>query len=166
MNVIMNIVKADLHKKIEEQLTSILLNTTEAAMQAHATATHTENKAENKYDTLGLEAAYLAEGQSKRVVEFKSNLQAFRNLKVKEFSEDMEIGIGALICLNTANKDSKYVFLSPVAGGVELHFQDINIMLISEVSPLGKALKNSFLGDDVIIKQAHLKLNYKICGLW
>jgi transcription elongation GreA/GreB family factor len=162
----MKIVKADLHKKIEEQLTIILLNTSQAAMQAHATATHEENKAENKYDTLGLEAAYLAEGQSKRVAEFEHNLQAFRKLKVKDFSEEMEIGIGALVCLNTGKNDDKYVFLSPVAGGVEFHFQDINIMLISESSPLGKALKNSFLGDDIIIRQVHHALNYEISGLW
>ena len=37
-----------------------------ATQQAHDTATHEENIAENKYDTLGLEAAYLAHGQAQR----------------------------------------------------------------------------------------------------
>jgi hypothetical protein len=35
------------------------------AKRAHSTATDQANIAENKYDTLGLEAAYLAEGQAK-----------------------------------------------------------------------------------------------------
>lgn len=162
----MHIDKLSLHKIIEERLTTLLEHTTKAAMQAHETATHTENKAENKYDTLGLEAAYLAEGQAKRVAELEQNLHAFKKLKIKYFTEDMEIGISALVCLTSLNNDTKFVFLSPVSGGVELNFNDIKIMLISESSPLGKALKNSFLGDEIKLKQAHHMLRYDIIGLW
>ena len=37
-----------------------------AAQTAYETATDEENIAENKYDTLGLEASYLAAGQANR----------------------------------------------------------------------------------------------------
>ena len=162
----MHVDKIILHKIIEEELTTLLQNTTEAAQQAHETATHEGNKAENKYDTLGLEAAYLAAGQSKRVAELEHKLQAFKKLKVRDFTEDMPIGIGALVSLNTMENDKKYVFLSPVSGGLEIEFNKIKLMLISESSPLGKALKNSFIGDDILIRQAHHELNYEISGLW
>ncbi len=46
----------------------------QAARVAHETATHEENIAENKYDTLGLEAAYLAAGQARRVEEIGQRL--------------------------------------------------------------------------------------------
>lgn len=158
----MQIDKLALHQKIEEQLALLLRNTAEAAIQAHETATHEENKAENKYDTLGLEAAYLAEGQSKRVEEFKGFLQAFKKLKVKHFNEEDEIGIGSLIYLNTGNNDAKHVFLSPVGGGIEFYFQDLKIMLITESSPLGKALKNNVVGDEVILGQNQHAIRYEI----
>ncbi len=40
-----------------------------AAQTAYETATAEENIAENKYDTLGLEASYLATGQARRTAE-------------------------------------------------------------------------------------------------
>ena len=162
----MRIDKLSLHKAIEEQLSNLLANAIQAARQAYDTATHEENKAENKYDTLGLEAAYLAEGQSKRVAELENNLQEFKSLKIKDFHSDMEIGIGALICLSDIDAEKKYVFYSHVAGGVEVHYQDIRVMLITQASPLGKALKNSFLGDVLTINQTHNPIHYDVVGMW
>ncbi|MFN3238589.1 MAG: transcription elongation factor GreAB, partial [Pseudomonadales bacterium] len=60
-----------------------------AAERARDTATDKENIAENKYDTLGLEAAYLAHGQSNRAQRLADEKQAFAalpmdlNLQVK-----------------------------------------------------------------------------------
>eukprot|EP01034_Spumella_vulgaris_P013642 gene13642-17415_t len=55
-----------LHQQVLERLAEDLLQAEQAAQAAHETATHEENIAENKYDTLGLEAAYLAVGQVRR----------------------------------------------------------------------------------------------------
>ncbi len=162
----MRIDKHSLHQAIEAQLSKILTNAIHAARQAYDTATHEENKAENKYDTLGLEAAYLAEGQSKRVAELENELQNFKALKIKDFHDDMEIGVGALICLSAINSTKKYVFYSHVAGGVEVDFQDLKVMLITQSSPLGKVLKNSYLGDVVTINHTQNPISYDIVGLW
>jgi transcription elongation GreA/GreB family factor len=161
--LIVEIDKVVLHDVIEKQLIILLSGAKQAAKQAYETATHEENKAENKYDTLGLEAAYLAEGQSKRVAELEKNLHDFKKLKIKDYDEDTEIHLGALVCLKTSDHH-KYVFLSPVSGGVEFNFLDFKVMLITESSPLGKALKSSFVGDD--IKQAQLNVHYKIQNVW
>ena len=158
----MNIDKSKLHQLIEEQLLNSLSNAKLAASQAYETATHKENKAENKYDTLGLEAAYLAEGQSKRVMELDENLIAFQNLKVKIFSQDMEVGLGALICLQCGNGELKYIFISPVSGGTSIQYHDINIMLITSSSPLGKAIKNRLLDDDIELNDT----TYQITNIW
>ena len=58
--------KSLLQQQVLERLAEDLLQTEQAARAAHETATHAENIAENKYDTLGLEAAYLATGQARR----------------------------------------------------------------------------------------------------
>ena len=48
---------------------------TRAAQSAYEAATAEENIAENKYDTLGLEASYLATGQARRSAEIRQALQ-------------------------------------------------------------------------------------------
>ena len=55
-----------LQQQVLARLAEDLLQAEQAARAAHETATHEENIAENKYDTLGLEAAYLATGQARR----------------------------------------------------------------------------------------------------
>ena len=55
-----------LQHQVLARLTEDLRHAEEAVRAAHETATHEENVAENKYDTLGLEAAYLATGQARR----------------------------------------------------------------------------------------------------
>ena len=55
-----------LQQQVLERLAEDLLQAEQAVRAAHETATHEENIAENKYDTLGLEAAYLATGQARR----------------------------------------------------------------------------------------------------
>jgi hypothetical protein len=49
-----------LQQQVLERLAEDLLQAERAMRAAHETATHNENIAENKYDTLGLEAAYLS----------------------------------------------------------------------------------------------------------
>ena len=49
-----------LQQQVLQRLSEDLLQAEEAVREAHETATHEENIAENKYDTLGLEAAYLS----------------------------------------------------------------------------------------------------------
>ncbi|MGS0681986.1 GreA/GreB family elongation factor [Shewanella sp. 125m-7] len=51
-----------------------------AASRAHETATGSESIAENKYDTFGLEASYLAHGQSMRAAQCRADIEAFRQL--------------------------------------------------------------------------------------
>lgn len=55
-----------LRQQVLGRLAEDLLRVEQAAQIAHEAATHEENIAENKYDTLGLEAAYLATGQARR----------------------------------------------------------------------------------------------------
>ena len=52
--------KFSLQQQVLKRLAEDLLQAEDAVRVAHETATHAENIAENKYDTLGLEAAYLA----------------------------------------------------------------------------------------------------------
>ncbi|WP_236860664.1 hypothetical protein [Candidatus Reidiella endopervernicosa] len=77
--------KSELHENILQVLTALCRVANKAAMDAYNTATDDENVAENKYDTLGLEASYLAQGQAQRVAECEADLAVFRQLEPRLF---------------------------------------------------------------------------------
>ncbi len=61
-------------------LTEDLKILTAAAKTAHAAATHEECVPDNKYDTTGLEASYVAQGQANRAQEIRQTLELYRAL--------------------------------------------------------------------------------------
>lgn len=142
--------KQHLHQLILKELKSRYDTALAAAQQAYETATHEENVAENKYDTLGLEASYLAEGQSRRVSEAEYAIKTFEQLNVKSFGEDDSIQFGARLSLLEINSgDSMDVFLSPVAGGLSIELDGRQILLVTDQAPLGKVLLGAYLEDKV-----------------
>src|SRR5438034_11355545 len=67
-------------RKITAKLVSELEIYFRAAQFSRAEATHESSKAENKYDTRGLEASYLARGQSKQAAEIEAAIAEFEKL--------------------------------------------------------------------------------------
>src|SRR3954469_6128446 len=90
-----------------------------AAKASHEEATHEQNKAENKYDTRGLEAAYLAGGQAKQAAETELTIKEFRKLEVRKFAAQEPIAVGAVVELEGDGEITLY-FLSPRGGGIEV----------------------------------------------
>ena len=74
----------------------------DGARQAHETASHADNKPENQYDTLALEAAYLAHGQSERIRELQDVRIRINQWPVADFGADDLITSGALVLLEPA----------------------------------------------------------------
>ena len=102
--------KNDLISHILTKLESVHQDAIDAARRAHQTATDKENVAENKYDTLGLEASYLAQGQAKRVVECEQDIAAFKKLLHLDDSQPVVIGVGSLVVLQHSTSQ-QYFFL-------------------------------------------------------
>jgi len=119
-----------------------------AARRAHSTATDKANIAENKYDTLGLEAAYLAEGQAKRASECYADIDAMQNLTAQDYSLTDAIFVGALVRLIDQNEKSLSLFLAPVSGGLKFIFEERTIVVITQSSPMGKQLLGKFVDDE------------------
>jgi len=155
-----------LHEKIILALETIHQSAINAARQAHVTATDKESIAENKYDTFGLEASYLAHGQAKRVAEYEVDLANYLNITVSKFDNDSKIAIGALVHLADAKGAAQCLFLSPVAGGLKLRVDDKEITLITPSSPLGAALINRSVGDEVELSLAGQTKMYDIMAIY
>src|ERR1700678_1275963 len=111
--------KRALIQKIVTQLGEELQVYFRAAASSRTEATHESSKAENKYDTRGLEASYLARGQSKQAAEIESAIAEFEKLPVKKFGADEPIGLGALVELENGDEHFFY-FIGPRAGGTEV----------------------------------------------
>ncbi|MGK0476896.1 MAG: transcription elongation GreA/GreB family factor [Oleispira sp.] len=154
--------KARLHQTIITALEAVLDTSIKAAIQAHETVTNGETVAENKYDTFGLEASYLAAGQSKRVSECEENIKIFRLLEVQDFKSESLIGPGALVTLEDAQSISKTLFLSPVSGGLKVIFEQLEVTLVTPLAPLGCALMNQGVGDDITVLMGLEKHTYSV----
>lgn len=110
-----------------------------AALTARAEATDEQSKAENKYDTRGLEASYLARGQSRQAAETERTLEMFEKLDVRVFKAGEGIELGALVELETRGTRTFY-FLGPGAGGTEIIQGKQEVLVITPQSPLGQQL--------------------------
>lgn len=120
-----------------------------AALSAHETATHEENVAENKYDTLGLEAAYLASGQARRVEELRQTLITWRQLRPRPFDEEKGIELGASIQLLDEQGQRRQLFLGPPGASMKLLYAGEPVQILGSTTPLGHALLGKAVGDDV-----------------
>jgi transcription elongation GreA/GreB family factor len=138
--------KRALIKKVIAKLTEELQVYFRAAQFSRAEATHESSKAESKYDTRGLEASYLARGQSKQAAELESAIAEFEKLDARKFADGEAIGIGALVELEHGGESSLY-FLGPRAGGTEVLHDKKEILVITPQSPLGEQLMGKKSGD-------------------
>jgi len=70
--------------------------------------------------------------------------------------------MGALITIEDEQGDEQLVFLSPVAGGLKIHFDDKEMTLITPSSPMGKALSGSITGDEINVNIKNETKYYEI----
>lgn len=132
--------KSAVLEAILERLQADLALYTKAADSARAEATDEQSKAENKYDTRGLEASYLARGQSRQARETEMALEQFAALHRAPATASAEIiAVGTLLQLKSGRTSSWY-FLGPRAGGTEVTIDNQEVMVITPQSPLGQQL--------------------------
>jgi len=149
-------------RKIIERLTAELGVYCRAAQFSRAEATHEQNKAESKYDTRGLEASYLARGQSKQAAELEAAITTYEELKVRKFAAGETIATGALVELEQDGAANLY-FIGPCAGGTEVVQDKREVLVITLQSPLGGELKGKKTGDRLTL--AGHKHDYRILSV-
>ena len=138
--------KRTLIQKIISKLNEELAVYFRAAQASRAEATHEQSRADNKYDTRGLEASYLARGQSKQAAELESSIVEFEKLDTRKFSAGEGASVGALVQLEMGSEVSFY-FIGPRAGGTEVVQEKQEVLVITPQSPLGAQLMEKKQGD-------------------
>jgi hypothetical protein len=127
--------KAQIIKQIVASLSKSLGVLEKAARASHAEATHESSKAESKYDTRGLEAAYLAGGQARQAKEILDSIKFYEALTAKDFAADEPIDLTALVELASDGARTMY-FIGPKNGGLEIEHQRSEIAVdYASISP-------------------------------
>ena len=140
--------KSRILREIIEELGRALETLAGAARAMHADASNEQNKAEDQYDTRGLETAYIASSQSRQATEIEQALAQYQLLTLEKFSAQTPIDLTALIELESHGTRTFY-FLGPKAGGTEIKVAGQEMLVITPESPLGKELIGKKAGDRI-----------------
>ncbi|KIU49103.1 MULTISPECIES: GreA/GreB family elongation factor [Pseudomonas] len=143
--------KTDLLARIIERLGVDLDVAQRAAQTAYEAATAEENIAENKYDTLGLEASYLATGQARRMEEIRQARLAYQQLTLRDYDPEAGVQLSNLVLLADEQDRQQRVFLGPEAAGLKIGEGQALITVITPRSPLGQSLMGKLEGDEVVL---------------
>ena len=156
--------KTKLIQILKEQIKKDLLAAVTAAQNTYDIATHEENKAENKYDTRGLEASYLAGAQAQRAQDIKMALASFENVEIRNFSNSNRVALTALVQVEQQEKII-FLLLMPKGGGMTVIFEGVSVQVITPESPLGKNLIGKEVGEMVRISSGEKHRDYEILNL-
>ncbi|PMH41137.1 transcription elongation factor [Vibrio sp. 10N.286.49.B3] len=157
--------KSDLRQIILQKLTEkhrIALAATQTAIDD---ATDDETIPDNKYDTLALEAAYLAHGQGQRVLDCEQDIRHFNDLVLRDFSNDEPIAMSALVELIDNNDVEHWFFMGPSSGGIAVEFMQNRVSILTFQSPLGQALRGKCVGDEVEIMIGTNQKYYEVISI-
>ena len=151
-----------LRQQVLERLAEDLLQAEQAVRAAHEAATHEENIAENKYDTLGLEAAYLATGQARRAEAIRQAMANWCQFRPSPYDASKGIQLGALVCLVDSDDKQQQLFLGPDGGSMKLVSGAQLVQVISSEAPLGRAMLGKCEGDEVSIHVAEIQQQFEV----
>lgn len=167
--------RSEIESSIRHALTQAHQDAISAAKRAHDTATSKESVAENKYDTFGLEASYLAHGQSLRVAECQADLIAYEQLFTRlthrankpictasATEPSDQVSVGHVVELVDENENVSLMFVGPRAGGLKVMLGQQRLMLITPQSPLGQQLLTRSVGDEISLTMAGSTQHYEI----
>jgi len=155
--------KSLLVQKVIAHLRQELAVLLQAAENAHLAAIDEQSIAETQYDTLAIEASYLAEGQSRRVFELRQSITLFQKLALKQSFQT--VMLGALVQLAQDEKANHWFFIAPAAAGFKVCIEDKHITLVTPSAPMGKALLGKEVDDDIELKLANQCLSDSIIAL-
>lgn len=97
---------------VVEYLEKLLNALLDSAKEAKDAATNEESKAENKYDTRGLEASYLAGAQAERAGVLLRAIDTIRKMTILSFNDQKPIQSSAIVEVEMDGDEKRTFFLS------------------------------------------------------
>jgi len=136
----------------------------QAVQVARDTATHADCLGSSKYETMGLEASYLAQGQGTRLLDVERALEYFLRLHV--IPSVPAIGLSSLIALDDEAGHQQLLWLATEAGGLKVQHDGLSITVITPQSPLGHALMGKAIHDEIEISMVGNIHSYEVAAIY
>ena len=140
--------KSDLIKQVIDALSLDLAVLRKAALETHTSSTDSQSKQEGKYDTQGIESAYLAGAQAEKVIDLEEHISKLQQISGHDLADNAPIAPGAMIVVSTDEDDLSYMML-PAGGGMSLASQGLDFIVVTPDSPIGAALLGKHVGDTI-----------------
>ncbi|MDQ6965490.1 MAG: GreA/GreB family elongation factor [Mariprofundaceae bacterium] len=147
-----------------EQLRADLKVCEDAVSIARDTATHSDALGSSRYETMGVEASYLAQGQGVRLLEVERSLAWFLQVKLTE--PGGIIRLSSLVSLLDEQGDTQLLWLAADAGGMKIEEGCNTITVITPKSPLGRAMLGKQQGDSFETRIADRSRCFEIGEVW
>ena len=160
----MKINKQDILALIIAKLSADISVCEQAVKIARDTATHKDAMGSSRYETMGLEASYLAQGQGLRLLDLERSLAYFSQLKLSENSN--AIGLSSLIALRDEQGEEQLLWLGADAGGLKIYYGSTCITVVTPKSPLGAELIGKVEGDELEVSIAGIERCYEVCAVY
>ena len=155
--------KSELLDRIIARLAGDLELFLAAARSAHEAATHEESVPDNRYDTLALEASYVAQGQANRAGEIRRSLEIYRQLSLAPAAGTARLT--SLVTIEAGDGSRRHLFIGPAEGGLKITGSGTEVTVITPASPLGRELLGRTAGDVVEIEAGPDLVEYEIVAV-
>jgi len=149
---------------VRGRIAADLASLMQSQRQTQAGAVHAESRQEDDKDTRAIEASYLARGLAERVEHLRLAATALGALRPRPCSPEDEIEVGALVTLASTTGQSHYIIL-PIAGGLRVQIDGIEVTCVTPTAPLGRALIGSMLDEEVEVESPHGLQRYEIVAV-
>ncbi len=156
--------KRTIVQEIIKLLGQDLENLAGSSASMHADASDEQNKAEDQYDTRGLETAYIASSQARLATETEAAMAAYQALILQKFAPTDLIDLTALVELESRGASDLY-FIGPHRGGLEIKHKETEVLVITPESPLGQQLIGKKTGDRVKLQTRGPAQEFKILSV-
>lgn len=142
-------------KALLDQLIDILKKNIEIQRKSFESARQTSLEApgrmQSRYDTMGIESAWVADGLAKSLIEKEKSVTQLESFK---FGDTVNrVCLGSVVGISSGESLSKeYFFILPTASGYQLCENVITITTLTPTTPVGKALIGKQIGEDIEIQ--------------
>src|SRR5205085_6523285 len=154
MTAEINIDKAALLAEIVHKLEEEIKKLRESFEEAKLTSIEAPGRMQSRYDTMGVEAAWVADGLAKSLEEKVEGVYRLKNFKLREEPERASIG-----CLvGTGPEDGSIenlYFILPACGGISIPVDGngLTVQTVMPQAPVARALIGKSLDDEFMVRK-------------
>ena len=138
-----------------EHLRSEIERINEGYEHARHTSIDAPGRMASRYDTMGVEAAWRADGLKKNIVEKERAVAYLEALRNKEIGDRVEVGAAVGIGPKEGTVELYFLVL-PAAGGITIPLEGVSeeVLSVTVEAPVARALVGHKLGDLVNARPA------------